>query len=116
MNDRLTLLGADAEGDDDQSTTGWRFSVIPPKTVWARWYRTAKTLRRPAGTLALPAIATTAALHFSHVLHDSDTIMTLGLTTLTVAYDAVIAVCRARLAVSRLAHRQDTTRDLRHAV
>lgn len=50
--------------------------------------------RRPAGTLALPAIATTGTLHFTHALHDSDTVMALGLTTLTVVYDAVIAICR----------------------
>lgn len=38
--------------------------------------------------------STTATLHFTHVLHDSDTVMALGLTTLTVGYDAVIAICR----------------------
>ncbi|WP_055714503.1 hypothetical protein [Streptomyces torulosus] len=40
--------------------------MIPPKDVWARWYTGMKTLRRPVGTLAIPAIATTGALHFTH--------------------------------------------------
>ncbi|WP_331739954.1 hypothetical protein OG613_44910 (plasmid) [Streptomyces sp. NBC_00015] len=53
-----------------------------------------KTIRRPAGSLALPAIATTATLHFTHTLHHSDSPMALALTTLTVGYDAVIALCR----------------------
>jgi hypothetical protein len=73
---------------------GWHFSVIPPKDVWVRWYGRAKNLRRPTGSLALPAIATTGTLHFTHVLHHDDTLMALALTTLTVGYEAVITICR----------------------
>lgn len=90
----LTLIPDTSQGDQRQASPGWRFSVIPPKDVWARWYTNIKTARRPAGTLAIPAIATTATLHFAHVIQDSDTLMMLGLTTLTVGYDAVIAICR----------------------
>lgn len=90
----LTLIPDTPQDDPPQTSPGWRFSVIPPKDIWARWYTSIKTIRRPAGTLALPAIATTATLHFTHVLHDSDTVMALGLTALTVGYDAVIALCR----------------------
>ncbi|MEV2229723.1 hypothetical protein AB0H69_14260 [Streptomyces phaeochromogenes] len=89
MTDHLTLLD-----DTSTATSGWRFSVIPPKHVWVRWLRTLKTLRRPGGSLALPAIATTATLHFTDVLQHSDSLMALGLTTLAVGYDAVIVVCR----------------------
>ncbi|WP_217210219.1 hypothetical protein [Streptomyces sp. AC550_RSS872] len=92
--DHLTLI-PDASGDEPPtSSSGWRFSVIPPKDVRARWYRKIKTFRRPAGTLALPAITATGSLHFTHTLHDSDTVMALGLTTLIVIYDGVIAICR----------------------
>ncbi|MGC3000623.1 hypothetical protein ACPF8X_20255 [Streptomyces sp. G35A] len=94
MDNRLTLMPDSSPGGEQQTSTGWRFSVIPPKDVRATWYRAVKTIRRPPGTLALPAIAATATLHFTHVLHDGDTVMALGLTTLTVAYDAVIAICR----------------------
>ncbi|MDQ0757679.1 hypothetical protein [Streptomyces canus] len=42
-----------------------------------------------------PAIATTGALRpASCVLHQSDILMALALTTLTVGYDAVITICR----------------------
>ncbi|MFH8284033.1 hypothetical protein [Streptomyces antibioticus] len=91
MTDHLNLVT-----DEPAPATGWRFSVVPPKDVWTTWYRTAKTVRRPAGSLALPAIATTATLHFTHTLHRGDSLMALGLTALTVGYDAVIAVCRTR--------------------
>lgn len=94
MDNLLTLISDTPDTEEQQTTTGWRFSVIPPKDVWARWFRQIKAFRRPAGSLALPAIATTGTLHFTHVLHDSDTVMALGLTTLTVVYDAVIAICR----------------------
>ncbi|MFD9322771.1 hypothetical protein ACFWDQ_34850 [Streptomyces sp. NPDC060053] len=89
MNDHLSLVT-----DNPAPTAGWRFSIIPPKDVWTTWYHSAKTIRRPAGSLALPAMATTAVLHFTHTLHHSDSPMALALTTLTVGYDAVIAVCR----------------------
>jgi hypothetical protein len=89
VTDHLTLLNGTSA-----PTSGWRFSVIPPKHVWVHWLRTLKTLRRPAGSLALPAISTTATLHFTHVLQHSDSLMALGLTTLTVGYDAVIVICR----------------------
>ncbi|MGW1627139.1 hypothetical protein [Streptomyces sp. NPDC002172] len=92
VNDHLTLITGD--DDDDPPATGWRFSIMPPKEVWARWYRYAKNLRRPTGSLALPAIATTGTLHFTHTLHHSDTAVALVLTTLTVSYDAVITICR----------------------
>lgn len=62
--------------------------------MWTTWYHRAKTIRRPAGSLALPAIATTATLYFTHTLHYNDSLMALALTTLTVTYDAVITVCR----------------------
>ncbi|MER6205927.1 hypothetical protein [Streptomyces sp. NPDC001642] len=39
-------------------------------------------------------IATTAVLHFTHAIKDSDSLMALGLTPLTVEYDAVLAICR----------------------
>ncbi|MEU8851939.1 hypothetical protein AB0C70_38235 [Streptomyces sp. NPDC048564] len=95
MENHLTLI-PDASDSDEPTTisSGWRFSVIPPKDVRARWYKKIKTFRRPAGTLALPAIAATGTLHFTHTLHDSDTVMALGLTTLIVFYDGVIAICR----------------------
>ncbi|MDN0198474.1 hypothetical protein [Streptomyces sp. S.PNR 29] len=104
MTDRLALAP-----EDVTSTSGWRFSVIPPKQVWARWYRTARAIRRPAGSLALPAIATTATLHFTHVLQHSDSLMAFGLTTLTVGYDAVIAVCRTWQTTARQPQQSTTT-------
>jgi hypothetical protein len=105
VSQNVSLL-PETQGDAPQpGTPGWRFSVIPPRAVRARWYRRATGLRRPAGTLALPAIAITTALHFTRVLHDSDTAMALGLTALTVAYDAVIALCRTW---------RETAQDRRH--
>jgi hypothetical protein len=92
VNDPLALVTD--QDSDSPSHTGWHFSIIPPKDVWASWYRHAKTLRRPTGSLALPAITTTGTLHFTHVLHHSDTAIALGLTTLTVGYDAVVTTCR----------------------
>ncbi len=109
MDNRLTLIPDVSPGAEQQTGTGWRFSVIPPKNVRANWYRAIKTIRRPPGTLALPAIATTATLHFTHVLHDSDTVMALGLTTLTVAYDAVIALCRTWYKTSNLSQQTQGT-------
>lgn len=92
----LSLIPDTSQGDQPQTSPGWRFSVIPPKEVWSRWYIKIKAARRPVGTLAIPAIATTATLHFTHVIQDSDSLMAFGLTALTVGYDAVIAVCRTR--------------------
>ncbi|MER8226361.1 hypothetical protein ABTZ58_38890 [Streptomyces sp. NPDC094143] len=89
----LSLMPDTSQGDQPQTSPGWRFSVIPPKDVWARWYTNIKAARRPADTLAIPAIAT-ATLHFTHVIQDGDSLMALGLTALTVGYDAVIAICR----------------------
>ncbi|MER5201274.1 hypothetical protein ACWD3J_48220 [Streptomyces sp. NPDC002755] len=89
MTDHLSLVT-----DEPAPTSGWRFSIIPPKDMWTTWYHSAKTIRRPAGSLALPAIATTATLHFTHTLHHSDSLMALALTTLTVGYDAVITLSR----------------------
>lgn len=105
MNDHLTLVTGIDGGDPPN--TGWRFSIIPPQDVRARWYRKIKTLRRPAGSLALPAIATTGTLHFTHVLHHSDTLMALALTALTVGYDAVIAICHTT--TTSTAQQQGTT-------
>ncbi|WAU82467.1 hypothetical protein O1Q96_23615 [Streptomyces sp. Qhu-G9] len=51
-------------------------------------------MRKAVGTLALPAIATTSSLYFTHVLPHSDAPIALGLTGLVVLYDSVIAVCR----------------------
>ncbi|CAL9673921.1 hypothetical protein SUDANB176_07619 (plasmid) [Streptomyces sp. enrichment culture] len=115
MDNRLTLIPDASPGAEQQTSTGWRFSVIPPKDVRANWYRAIKTIRRPPGTLALPAIATTATLHFTHVLHDSDTVMALGLTTLTVAYDAVIALCRTWHKTSNLSQQPQATTSHRAA-
>ncbi|MFJ9634453.1 hypothetical protein ACIRU8_42850 [Streptomyces sp. NPDC101175] len=104
MSDHLTLLNGTST-----ATSGWRFSVIPPKHVWARWMRTFKTLRRPGGTLALPAITTTATLHFTHTLQHSDNFMALGLTALTVGYDAVIVICRTWQKTTQQPHQATTT-------
>ncbi|WP_326723234.1 MULTISPECIES: hypothetical protein [unclassified Streptomyces] len=99
MNDPLTLING-TEANTTEQGTKWRFSVIPPKDVRTEVYRKLKAVRRPSGTLALPAIAATGSLHFTHVLHDSDSLMALGLTALLVGYDAVIAVCRTWIKTS----------------
>ncbi|MFF4787883.1 hypothetical protein ACFY3E_42030 [Streptomyces griseorubiginosus] len=108
MNDHLALISG--QDGDSPPHAGWHFSIIPPKDVWVRWYRHAKTLRRPAGSLALPAIATTGTLHFTHVLHHSDTLMALALTTLTVGYDAVITICRTWQKTAAPAQHNTTSR------
>ncbi|MFD6491609.1 hypothetical protein ACFV99_08255 [Streptomyces sp. NPDC059944] len=105
MKDQFTLInGASADTTDAADTTQqgarWRFSVVPPKDIRTEMYRKLKAVRRPSGTLALPAIATTAGLHFTHVLHHGDDFMALGLTALVVGYDAVIAVCRTWVKVT----------------
>ncbi|RSO05761.1 hypothetical protein DMH26_07630 [Streptomyces sp. WAC 05379] len=93
MNDvPLALVGSDGSGDPS-STSNW-FKVIPPKHVRERWARKIKGLRRPIGSLALPAIATTAVLHFSNTIEAGDSLMAFGLTSLVVGYDTAIAVCR----------------------
>ncbi|MEV5910616.1 hypothetical protein ACWEGX_10210 [Streptomyces chartreusis] len=95
MNDvPLALVGSDESGDPS-STSNW-FKVIPPKHVRERWARKIKGLRRPIGSLALPAIATTAGLHFSNTLEAGDSLMAFGLTSLVVGYDTTIAVCRTK--------------------
>ncbi|KFF99130.1 hypothetical protein IQ62_20835 [Streptomyces scabiei] len=63
-------------------------------------YQWVKKARRPAGTLAIPAIATTGSLYYTGLTPHSDAPMTLGLTALVVFYDAVIAVCRTWRSVS----------------
>jgi hypothetical protein len=72
-----------------------RWSPIPPKPVRKAAYQRLKKARRPVGTLAVPAIATTGSLYYTGVIAHSDGAMTLGLTALVVFYDSVIAVCRS---------------------
>ncbi|MGW7260504.1 hypothetical protein [Streptomyces sp. NPDC054834] len=88
----LSLVARDAVNGNAPQSNNW-FKVIPPRDVRDRWLAKLKNTRRPAGSLALPAIATTSSLYFSHNLPHSDTAMALGLTTLVVGYDAVIAIC-----------------------
>ncbi|MEU4039774.1 hypothetical protein [Streptomyces collinus] len=90
-NTPLMLLGND---DEEQTPSNNWFKIIPPRDVRSRWARQLKQARRPARSLALPAIATTASLHFTGTIHSGDRIMAFGLTSLIVGYDAVIAVCR----------------------
>ncbi|MBO7935646.1 hypothetical protein [Streptomyces antibioticus] len=71
-----------------------RWSPIPPKPVRQAVYKWIKDTRRPAGTLAVPAIASTGSLYFTGVIEHADTLMALGLTSLVVLYDSVIALCR----------------------
>ncbi|MFE4824784.1 hypothetical protein ACFRFU_52350 [Streptomyces sp. NPDC056704] len=89
MSDHLTLI--DSESETGQSPA---WTLIPPKAVRQQLYKKIKGVRRPAGTLALPAIGTTATAYFTHTLPHSDTVMALGLTSLVVFYDSVTAVCR----------------------
>lgn len=77
-----------------RKTQDLAWSPIPPKPVRRRFYGKARSVRRPAGTLALPAIATTSVLYFTEAIARGDSPMALGLTGLVVVYDAVIAVCR----------------------
>ncbi|MFF2101173.1 hypothetical protein [Streptomyces sp. NPDC058202] len=95
MNDHLTLLDGLNPQPAEQNTK-W-FRVTPPKHVRAEIYRKIKAVRRPPGSLALPSIAATAALHFSHTVHGTDSLMAFGLTTLTVAYDAVHTLSHTHL-------------------
>ncbi|MEV0696017.1 hypothetical protein [Streptomyces sp. NPDC050388] len=99
MNDvPLTLVGNDGSGDQP-SNSNW-FKVIPPKHVRDRWAHKIKALRRPIGSLALPAIAATATLHFTHTIEAGDSLMAFGLTSLIVGYDTTVAVCRTKRVTS----------------
>ncbi|MFE9684037.1 hypothetical protein ACFYXC_29395 [Streptomyces sp. NPDC002701] len=89
MSEHLTLIDPDS---NTGPTPAW--SLIPPRAVRRRLYRTIRTIRRPAGTLALPAVATTGTLYFTHVLPHGDAPFALGLTALVVLYDSVVTVCR----------------------
>ncbi|MGC4986604.1 hypothetical protein ACLQ18_39435 [Streptomyces sp. DT193] len=102
MSEYLTLLGAGTDQEQPHPSPSWRFSVIPPKPVRQQIYGKIKNGHRPAGSLALTAITTTGTLYFTHVLPHSDTVMAFGLTTLVVAYDSVIAVCRTWLKTTML--------------
>ncbi|MFG2276042.1 hypothetical protein ACGFNY_40560 [Streptomyces chartreusis] len=103
MNDVPLTLVDSGENSDPTSTSNW-FKVIPPKHVRERWARKIKALRRPTGSLALPAIATTATLHFTNTIDAGDSLMAFGLTSLIVGYDTTIAVCR-----TKRVHSADTT-------
>ncbi|MFJ3658408.1 hypothetical protein ACIPPR_34555 [Streptomyces nigra] len=95
MNDTPLALVDNDTPHDPSSSSNW-FKVIPPKHVRERWARKIKAMRRPIGSLALPAIATTATLHFTHTIQAGDSLMAFGLTSLIVGYDTTIAVCRAK--------------------
>ncbi|MGW0801241.1 hypothetical protein [Streptomyces sp. NPDC002692] len=102
-NDPLTLIAraAATTGDGDGAKADKWLQILPPKEVRVRWKNNLQAFQRPLGTLAVPAIATTAGLEFTHHLHHGDTVMALGLTALAVGYDAVIAVCRTWIKISR---------------
>ncbi|MGF0174536.1 hypothetical protein ACQF36_29765 [Streptomyces sp. Marseille-Q5077] len=95
MNDVPLTLVDSGENADPSSSSNW-FKVIPPKHVRERWARKIKALHRPIGSLALPAIATTATLHFTNTIEAGDSLMAFGLTSLIVGYDTTIAVCRTK--------------------
>ncbi|MEU1536300.1 hypothetical protein [Streptomyces fagopyri] len=101
-NDPLALVtqvatAAITAGDSGKAD---KWQAFPPKEVRVRWMNNLKAIRRPSGSLALPAIATTAGLEFTHTLHHGDTVTDLGLTALVVGYDDVIAVCRTWIKIS----------------
>ncbi|MEU3794734.1 hypothetical protein AB0F07_33920 [Streptomyces fructofermentans] len=89
MSEHLSLI--DPQGPNGPAPS-WSF--VPPRAVRRRFYGRIANLRRPPGTLALPAVAATATLYFTDVLPHADAPMALGLTGLVVLYDSVIAVCR----------------------
>lgn len=93
MNDfrQLTALSG---APSPSETVAARWSPIPPRAVRQAVYQWVKEARRPAGTLAVPAMATVGSLYYSGVIPHGDAPMALGLTALTVFYDAVIVVCR----------------------
>ncbi|MFI8191630.1 hypothetical protein ACIF8T_22895 [Streptomyces sp. NPDC085946] len=96
MNDTsLTLISNDGNNGEQPPGSNW-FRILPPKEVRSRWARKLKSLRRPTGSLALPAIATTAGLHFTGTIGSGDSLMAFGLTSLVVGYDSVVAVTRTR--------------------
>ncbi|MET7437041.1 hypothetical protein [Streptomyces sp. NPDC005568] len=114
-SEHLTLIDVGDSPAPAEATTAW-FRVIPPKDVRAELYRKIKAVRRPTGSLALPAIATTAGLHFSNTIHDSDSLMAFGLTALLVGYDAVNGLCRTWLRTKTVtATRQETINGRRAA-
>ncbi|MER5405685.1 hypothetical protein [Streptomyces sp. NPDC002769] len=90
MSEHLTLI----EPHSGDTGTGPAWSLIPPRAVRQLLYKRLKNVRRPAGTLALPAITTTSTLYFTHVMPHSDAPVALGLTGLVVLYDSVVTVCR----------------------
>ncbi|MEU1516232.1 hypothetical protein ABZ490_29535 [Streptomyces sp. NPDC005811] len=93
MNDRPLLAAVnDPASTPDAAAAPW--SLIPPKLVRQAFYQRVKEARRPAGTLALPAITATGTLYYTGAIQHADTPMALGLTALVVLYDSVIAVCR----------------------
>ncbi|MFE3269942.1 hypothetical protein [Streptomyces sp. NPDC059215] len=96
----VTQVAAAAVTADSGKADKW-LQIFPPKEVRVRWMNNFKAFQRPPGTLAVPAIATTAGLEFTHHLHHGDTVMALGLTALAVGYDAVIMVCRTWIKISR---------------
>ncbi|MEG3632102.1 hypothetical protein [Streptomyces poriticola] len=108
MNDVPLTLVASSDSSDPSASSNW-FKVIPPKPVRERWARKIKALRRPTGSLALPAIATTAILHFTNTIEASDSVMAFGLTSLIVAYDATIAVCRTKRSDTTTGENRTTT-------
>ncbi|MFI8892533.1 hypothetical protein [Streptomyces paradoxus] len=94
MDDRPSLTPVNGLSPATPAPAGPRWSPIPPKAVRKAAYQWVKGARRPAGTLAVPAIATAGSLYFTGVVPQADGPMTLGLTALVVFYDSVIAVCR----------------------
>ncbi|WP_200309118.1 hypothetical protein [Streptomyces adelaidensis] len=88
----LAAVGADMAGPARQEPD---WSLFPPAQVRSRWRARIAAVRRPVGSLALPAVAATAGTYFADLLPREDTGMALGLTALVVVYDTVIAVCRA---------------------
>ncbi|MFM9593147.1 hypothetical protein ACKI1J_33780 [Streptomyces scabiei] len=87
----LAAVGADAAAVSQQ-VHDW--SLFPPPQVRSRWRARIAAVRRPVGSLALPAVAVTATTYFADLLPREDSAMAFGLTTLVVVYDTVIAVCR----------------------
>ncbi|MEU0037865.1 hypothetical protein [Streptomyces sp. NPDC006333] len=90
MSEHLTLI----EPHSTDTGPGPAWSLIPPRAVRQLLYKRLKNVRRPGGTLALPAITTTSTLYFTHVMPHSDAPVALGLTALVVLYDSVVTVCR----------------------
>lgn len=92
----LTLVadGGGASGGAASAAPDYLWTLFPPKAVRRRCFARVRSLRRPVGTLAVPAIAGTGAAYFTGVLSHADTPVALGLAALAVFHDAVTAVCR----------------------